>query len=95
MKDQFSRFRDIVWVLSLGMQGGLMLSLPVLGGLALGYWLDMRYDTLPWITLGLMLTGTIIGPILLYRFMKTVVKERMTKEKNQNQNEENLELWGN
>lgn len=60
-----------------------MLALPVLAGIALGYWLDMRYDSLPWITLGLTVIGAVTGPILLHRWMKTVVKERMAEEDDQ------------
>lgn len=88
MKDRFGKFGDVIWVLVFGAQGGLILALPVLGGLALGYWLDMRYDSLPWITLGLTLVGAITGPLLLYRWMNTVVKERMAMEKGERKEEE-------
>lgn len=56
-----------------------MLAMPVLVAIALGYWLDMRYDSLPWITLGLTVIGVVTGPILLHRWMKTVVKKRMAE----------------
>lgn len=90
MRDRFGKFGDVIWVLVFGAQGGLILAIPVLAGLVLGYWLDMRYDSLPWITLGLTLVGAIIGPLLLYRWMNTVVKERMPRKKKQ-QEEEKLE----
>lgn len=80
MENRFGKFSDVVLVLVLGAQGGLMLALPALASIALGYWLDMRYDSLPWITLGLTIIGVVTGPILLHRYMKTVVKKRMREQ---------------
>jgi len=71
---------DIAWVLVMGAQGGLMLATPVLAGLALGYWLDTTLNTLPWITLVLALLGTVTGPFLLYRWVMSVVKRRISKQ---------------
>ncbi len=87
MKDRFGKFGDVIWVLVFGAQGGLILALPVLGGLALGYWLDMRFHSLPWITLGSTLLGAITGPLLLYRWMNTVIKERMGRRKEKQEEE--------
>lgn len=80
-------WKDVPWALATSAQGGLMVALPVVCGLALGYWLDRHFGTLPWITLLLTLIGTAIGPVLLYRWVSSVVKRRM--ESRESQNEEN------
>ncbi len=68
------------WVLSVGSQAGLMLVLPVLLGLAGGYWLDRQLGTLPWITLALTLVGAISGPIMVYRWVVVQVGARMNRQ---------------
>ncbi len=88
MKNRFGKFGDAILILVLGVQGGLMLALPVLMGIGVGYWLDMRYDSLPWITLGLTVVGGITGPILLHQFMKSVVKKRMAEKDDQEEKPE-------
>lgn len=62
-----------------------MVALPVVIGLALGYWLDSQFGTLPWITLVLTLIGAMLGPVLLYRWVMSVVQRRMEEK----QDEEN------
>ncbi len=58
-----SRFRDIGPYLNLGFQFAITVCL----GVALGYWLDMRLNTLPlFIILGLLLGG-LSGFLTLYR----------------------------
>ncbi len=79
------RWQSAIWGLTISTQGGLMVALPVVGGLALGYWLDMQFGTLPWITLTLTLIASAIGPFILFRWVKKVVKqrkERMQEEEN-------------
>jgi F0F1-type ATP synthase assembly protein I len=68
---------DAGWVLAMAAQGGLMIALPVLGGLALGYWLDNQLNTLPWVSLILTLVGATVGPISLYRWVTSSVAARM------------------
>jgi F0F1-type ATP synthase assembly protein I len=78
MSDSNVNWKDLAWALSIGAQGGFILALPVLAGLALGYWLDTRvFDTLPWLTLLLLLPGMVIGPLILYRRAVSAVKRRM------------------
>jgi len=84
---------DAAWVLVMGAQGGLMIALPVLVGLALGFWLDSQFGTLPWISIVLTLVGATIGPIMLYRWVTSSVTthlENRMKNKKQ-QDEETLE----
>ena len=71
------KWADAAWVLAMAAQGGLMIALPVLVGLALGYWIDNQINTLPWITLVLTLIGATAGPIMLYRWVTSSVATRM------------------
>ena len=71
------QWADAAWVLAMGAQGGLMIALPVLTGLAVGFWLDKRFDTLPWISLALTLVGATVGPIMLYRWVMSTVLRRV------------------
>jgi F0F1-type ATP synthase assembly protein I len=83
VKKYGASFRDVVWVLAVASQGGLSIALPVLIGLAVGYWLDARLGTLPWITLLLTLIGAVIGPIITYRWVVSSVRRRLEKEKDE------------
>jgi F0F1-type ATP synthase assembly protein I len=70
--------KDAAWVLAMGAQGGLMLALPVVAGLALGFWLDRLLGLgFPWLTLVMTLIGAIVGPVLLYRWVMRTVAERV------------------
>ena len=68
--------KDAVWVLAVGSQLGLSIALPVILGLAVGYWIDTRLGTLPWITLVLTLIGAVVGPIFAYRWVISTVRTR-------------------
>jgi hypothetical protein len=70
--------KDAVWLLSLGAQGGLMLALPVVVGVATGFWLDRLLGLgFPWLTLATTLVGAVVGPVLLYRWVMRTVAERV------------------
>lgn len=76
--------RDAVWVLGMGAQGGFLVAVPVLIGLGIGIWLDRQLGTLPWIAIVFTLIGGIIGPVMLYRWVKSTVAcqvERRLEEK--------------
>lgn len=77
MSNSHGRWGDITWMLAVSAQGGLMVALPVVVGLGLGYALDRYFGTVPWITLSLTLIGAISGPVLLYRWATAMVKQRM------------------
>ncbi|OQY21565.1 MAG: hypothetical protein B6I35_08180 [Anaerolineaceae bacterium 4572_32.2] len=68
---------EAIWILGMGAQGGLMIALPVLVGLALGFWLDSQFGTLPWISIVLTLVGATVGPIMLYRWVTSSVATRL------------------
>ena len=75
--------RDVFWVLAVGSQVGLSIALPVIAGLALGYWIDMRLGSLPWITLLLTLIGAAIGPVITYRWVISSVQRRLEDGKDE------------
>jgi F0F1-type ATP synthase assembly protein I len=85
------KWADAAWVLAMGAQGGLMIALPVLVGLAVGYWLDSQFDTLPWISLVSVLIGATVGPIMLYRWVTASVVARVESRMKKRQDEETSE----
>lgn len=85
MNDQKStekkyNWQDTLWVLAIGGQAGLLIAIPVLLGLGLGYLLDRTLGTLPWITLLLTVAGMVGGPILVYRWVSTTVKDKLEQK---------------
>lgn len=68
--------RDTVYGCALASQVGFSIAGPVVICLAVGYWLDLRLGTLPWIALVLTATGAILGPIIAYRWVTTVMRQR-------------------
>jgi F0F1-type ATP synthase assembly protein I len=51
------------------MQSGTMIVAPMLGLGALGYWLDARWGTKPWLLLAGLLVGMIGGFVNFFRFV--------------------------
>ena len=49
---------------------GLQFALITLLGMLIGYWLDKRWHTTPWLFLGGLFVGSIIGMIILARNVK-------------------------
>jgi len=76
-------FKDVVWVLAVASQSGLSIALPVLIGLAVGYWIDTRFGTLPWLTLFFTLIGAAIGPVITYRWVISSVRRRLEERKDE------------
>jgi F0F1-type ATP synthase assembly protein I len=81
------KWGDAVWVLGMGARGGLLIALPVLAGLAVGYLLDSRFGTLPWISLVLTAIGGFVGPFMLYRWVVSAVKKRLEAEPDEEKSE--------
>jgi F0F1-type ATP synthase assembly protein I len=88
MSRKSGKWVDAAWVPVMGAQGGLMIALPVLIGLALGFWLDKQLGTLPWISLVLVLLGATVGPIMLYRWVMSSVATRLESRMKKRQDEE-------
>jgi F0F1-type ATP synthase assembly protein I len=91
MSQKPADWRDAIWGLALATQVGGAIAFPVLLGLAAGWWIDNRLHTLPWVTLLLTGVGTVLGPIVAYRWVTTAVRQRMeaqSKEAEKEQGEE-------
>jgi ATP synthase protein I len=65
-KDTKKLFRELWYYSSLSFS----IALAILIGLAIGYWLDTRYDTSPWFTLIFLGLGIIAGFRNIYLAMK-------------------------
>jgi F0F1-type ATP synthase assembly protein I len=72
--------KDVFRVLAVGSQVGLFIALPVVVGLAVGYWIDMRLGSLPWITLLLTVIGTAIGPVIAYRWVVLTARQQFEEK---------------
>jgi predicted F0F1-ATPase subunit len=68
--------RDMAYGCALASQVGFAIAGPVLVGLVVGYWLDLRLGTLPWLSLALTAVGAIVGPIIAYRWVTTAMRQR-------------------
>jgi len=79
---------EMFWALGMGGKGGLLIAGPVLLGLAIGWWLDNKLGTLPWITLALTAAGAVLGPWLAYRWIMDAVEKRMQKRMEKEEQEE-------
>lgn len=67
MKNETKKlFREMWYYSSLSFS----IALAILIGLAIGYWLDNRYDTSPWLTLIFLGLGIIAGFRNIYLAMK-------------------------
>jgi predicted F0F1-ATPase subunit len=85
LSQKFGKWADAIWVVGMAAQAGFIIAIPVLAGLALGFWLDNQFNTLPFISLILTLAGGIAGPVVLYRWVVSAVKQRMERRKIQNE----------
>jgi ATP synthase protein I len=77
-------WKDVIWALALATQVGGAIAVPVLLGLAVGWWIDNRLHTLPWITLLLTFVGVVVGPIIAYRWVTEAVKQHIMENKEDN-----------
>lgn len=55
---------------SLALDLGFSISIPILGGIILGKWLDDHFDTAPAMTLLFLCIGSIIGSISVWRLIQ-------------------------
>jgi F0F1-type ATP synthase assembly protein I len=58
------------------LQSGTMIVAPMLGLGALGWWLDIRWGTKPWLTVAGLLLGMIGGFVNFFRFVLGPPRER-------------------
>ncbi len=83
--------QDMAYGCALASQVGIVIAAPVLLGLTVGYWLDLRLDMLPWITLALTAIGSVVGPIIAYRWVTTAMRQRFAGRKPAEDAENNKE----
>jgi len=56
------------------MMVGVQFALAVIIGLGIGYYLDSRFDTFPWLTLFWLIIGFLAGLKNVYRALKKVAR---------------------
>ena len=56
------------------MMVGVQFALAVIIGLGIGYYLDSRFDTFPWLTLFWLIIGFLAGLKNVYRELKKVAR---------------------
>ncbi len=81
---ELKRLKEVtehLWILVLSIQAALGIALPVILGVGVGWWLDHRLNSFPWITVVLTALGIFAGPIIVYRWVTRKVEERLKKEK--------------
>ncbi len=79
--EQIKEVTKHLWILGLSIQAALVIALPVLLGLGVGWWLDGLLNSFPWITVVLTAVGILAGPIIVYRWVTRKVEQRLRKEK--------------
>ena len=79
--NQKSDWQDRVWVLAVAGQAGLIIAFPVILGVAVGIMLDRQFNTLILFTILLATAGFGAGAFLVYRWVNTTVKKRLTEMK--------------
>ena len=55
---------------SLASELGFAVSIPIVGGIALGKWLDAIFHSYPKLTLSFLVTGVILGSTALYNIIR-------------------------
>ncbi len=60
---------------SLALDLGFSISIPIIGGVFLGAWLDDRFNTSPKLTLSLLFVGIIIGSISIAKLIRMSEKK--------------------
>ena len=79
--NQSTDWQDRVWVLAVAGQAGLIIALPVIVGVAVGIMLDRQFNTIILFTILLATAGFGAGGFLVYRWVNTTVKKRLTEMK--------------
>jgi ATP synthase protein I len=59
---------------------GLELGLSVTVGVLVGYWMDQKFGTEPWLTLTFLMCGIFAGFSFLYRMAKKYMKDSRNEE---------------
>ena len=78
---QETPWQERVWVLAVAGQAGMYIAFPVLIGMVIGYFLDRLLGTKILFAAFLSLAGFGAGIFLVYRWVQTTVKTRLTEKK--------------
>jgi len=78
---QETPWQERVWVLAVAGQAGMYIAMPVLIGVVIGYFLDRLLGTYILFAVLLSLAGFGAGIYLVYRWVQTTVKTRLTEKK--------------
>ena len=79
--NQKPNWQDSIWVLAVAGEAGLLIAMPVVLGLFLGYLLDQRLGTVFLFAFLFTLAGFVGGISLVYHWVKTTVKKRLEEMK--------------
>ena len=74
-------WQDRIWIMAVAGQAGLYIAFPVLFGLVIGYLLDQKFGTYILFAVLLSMGGFGGGVYLVYRWVNTTVKKRLTDMK--------------
>jgi F0F1-type ATP synthase assembly protein I len=78
---QETQWQERAWVLAVAGQAGMYIALPVFIGMVIGYFLDRLFGTKILFAAFLSLAGFGAGIFLVYRWVQTTVKKRLTEKK--------------
>lgn len=78
---QKKHWQERVWVLAVAGQAGIYIAFPVLLGLVIGYFLDRQFGTYILFSVLFSMAGFGSGVFLVYRWVKTTVKQRLDEMK--------------
>jgi F0F1-type ATP synthase assembly protein I len=78
---QITPWQERIWVLAVAGQAGIYIAFPVLAGMVIGYFLDRLFNTYILFAALLSMAGFGAGIFLVYRWVKTTVKDRLDEMK--------------
>ena len=74
-------WQERIWVLAVAGQAGFFIAFPVLVGMVIGYFIDRLFNTYILFAALLSMAGFGAGIFLVYRWVKTTVKDRLKEMK--------------
>lgn len=72
------------WVAALRLTGmGFYIAACILLGVSGGLWLDSKFDTEPWFTIGGLLLGLFLAAFGVYQMIRPLMKDNQNRENKQ------------
>ena len=78
MKHKLFCAKDQLEIFSLGME----IALTEILGASIGYWLDVKFDTLPWCLIGGVSVGFVLGLVQVVETARSAAKKLKQKDNN-------------